>query len=60
MTGGILLAVGGVWVLSQVLAGNALGRLGISGQPSEPGTKKSVPNVASMSGSRSLMPNAVG
>jgi hypothetical protein len=32
MTGAILLGVVGVFVLTQVLGGNALGRLGITGQ----------------------------
>jgi hypothetical protein len=45
--GGILLTVAGVWVLSQVLGGNALGRLGITGAPTEPGTTHSVPNTIS-------------
>jgi hypothetical protein len=34
MTGGALLAIVGTWVLCQVLGGNALGRLGITGEPS--------------------------
>lgn len=62
MSGGVLLAVAGIWVLSQVLGGNALGRLGISGEASQPGTTKSttaVPNTASASGSRP-MPARVG
>lgn len=32
--GGIVLALAGVWVLCQVLGGNALERLGITGQSS--------------------------
>jgi len=36
MTGGVLLVIAGVWLLSQVLGGNALGRLGISGEPTKP------------------------
>lgn len=32
---GLVLIVAGAWILSQVLAGNALGRLGISGSPGE-------------------------
>jgi hypothetical protein len=34
--GGTLLAVVGVWVLCQVLGGNALGRLGITGDQASP------------------------
>lgn len=30
--GGVVLILGGVWVLCQVLGGNALGRLGIAGR----------------------------
>lgn len=30
--GGIVLAIAGVWVLCQVLGGNALNRLGVTGQ----------------------------
>jgi len=58
VTGGLLLVVGGIWVLSQVLGGNALGRLGISGQGTQPGTTKTAPNTATASGSRDLMPSA--
>lgn len=36
--GGVLLIVAGTWVLCQVWGGNALGRLGITGQATEPGT----------------------
>jgi hypothetical protein len=36
---GLLLVVIGGWVLAQVLAGNALGRLGVAGEPSTPGEK---------------------
>lgn len=43
MTPGILLTVAGVWLLSQVLAGNALGRLAITGEPTKPGTSSSGP-----------------
>lgn len=59
MTGGILLAVAGAWVLCQVLGGNALGRLGISGEPTTPGTggAKTAPATAKgPTGSRPLMP----
>lgn len=62
MSGGVLLALAGVWVLAQVLGGNALGRLGISGEASQPGTTKSAtaaPNTAWASGSRP-MPARVG
>lgn len=37
MWGGVLLIVAGVWITTQVLRGNALGRLGISGEPTTPG-----------------------
>lgn len=37
--GATLLIVAGVWILAQVLAGDALGRLGISGAPTKPGSK---------------------
>ncbi len=59
MSGGVLLAVAGIWVLAQVLGGNALGRLGISGEPTQPGTTKTAPNTATASGSRP-MPTPVG
>jgi len=36
VTGGVLLVLAGAWVGFQVLGGNALGRLGISGQSSAP------------------------
>lgn len=36
---GILLALAGVWIMCQVFGGNALGRLGIAGEPTEPGKK---------------------
>lgn len=39
MSGAALLIVAGTWVLVQVLGGNALGRLGIAGQPTTPGAK---------------------
>jgi hypothetical protein len=39
---GALLMLAGVWVLCQILGGDALGRLGISGAPPQPGTKKLV------------------
>jgi hypothetical protein len=45
--GGILLTIAGVWVLAQVLRGNALGRLGITGEPSATGTTHSEPNTKS-------------
>lgn len=37
MSAGIVLVVAGVWVLAQVFGGDALGRLGIAGQPTTPG-----------------------
>lgn len=37
MWGGVLLVTAGAWVLFQVLGGNALGRLGITGAPTEDG-----------------------
>lgn len=36
---GLLLIVAGTWVLTQVLAGKALGRLGVAGEPTTPGEK---------------------
>ena len=36
---GVVLVVAGVWFLAQVFKGNALGRLGIAGEPTEPGKK---------------------
>ena len=33
---GVLILLGGIWVISQVTVGNALGRLGIAGQPDVP------------------------
>jgi hypothetical protein len=35
VSAGLVLLVAGAWVLAQVLKGNALGRLGISGEPNE-------------------------
>lgn len=35
--GGVLLVVAGVWVLCQVLGGNALARLGVDGRQSDGG-----------------------
>jgi hypothetical protein len=44
-SGGVLLVIAGVWVLCQVLGGNALERLGvISGDTSSTSTKQ-FPNV---------------
>ncbi len=40
MTGGLLLGVIGSWVLCQVLGGNALGRLGITGDDGGAGLAK--------------------
>lgn len=37
MKGGLVLMIAGAWVVTQVLGGNALGRLGISGAPTTPG-----------------------
>lgn len=37
--GGTLLVLFGLWVLVQVGGGNALGRLGVSGTPTQPGSK---------------------
>ena len=39
VTSGLLLIVAGVWVVAQVLKGNALGRLGIAGDATTPGKK---------------------
>lgn len=40
MNGAALLILGGVWVLCQVFGGDALGRLGVSGAGTQPGTAK--------------------
>lgn len=37
MAGAILLAGAGAWLLTQLFAGGAIERLGISGQPTVPG-----------------------
>lgn len=37
-TGAVLLIVAGGWVLFQLFGGDALGRLGIAGAPTKPGT----------------------
>jgi hypothetical protein len=37
--GGLVLIIAGTWVLTQVLAGDALGRLGIAGAATVPGQK---------------------
>lgn len=39
MTSAILLIVAGVWILTQVFAGDGLGRLGLAGPPTVPGHK---------------------
>jgi hypothetical protein len=36
--GGLLLIGAGLWVLAQIFAGDALGRLGIAGAPTKPNT----------------------
>lgn len=33
--GGVLLIIAGIWVMTQVLGGKALDRLGLTGQPAE-------------------------
>lgn len=47
IAGGAVLIVAGFWIGAQVLAGNALGRLGISGAPTKagdtPGTTTQAP-----------------
>jgi hypothetical protein len=46
VAGGLVLIVVGGWVIAQVVAGNALGRLGISGAPTPakaPGTTTQAP-----------------
>jgi len=50
MTGGILLGAVGVWVLTQVLGGQALARLGISGQAPPTGPAPGTPNVLQVPG----------
>lgn len=58
MTGGVLLAVVGTWVLCQVLGGNALGRLGITGEPTTPAASSSTANP-STAVTRLPMPTAI-
>jgi hypothetical protein len=48
--GGPVLILVGVWVLAQVFAGHALGRLGIAGDPTNPGTADVPPGVTGGSG----------
>jgi hypothetical protein len=36
--GGLVLIIAGAWVLTQVLGGDALGRLGVTGNATQPGT----------------------
>lgn len=43
--GGVVLTLVGVWVLCQVLGGDALNRLGITGQATDSGTQQEFPNV---------------
>lgn len=44
--GGVLLALAGVWVLCQVLGGNALDRLGLVGRATADGAdEREFPNV---------------
>ncbi len=43
---GALLMVAGVWVLCQILGGDALGRLGITGQTTTPGQSSSAGSTA--------------
>lgn len=43
--GGVVLAIAGVWVLCQVLGGDALNRLGVTGQQTDSGDSKEFPNV---------------
>lgn len=59
MTGGVLLAVVGGWVLCQVLGGNALGRLGISGEPTTPAAASSSTANPSTAVTRLPMPVAI-
>lgn len=42
---GALLVLAGAWVLFQVLGGNALGRLGVTGGETKPGTTESGPKI---------------
>lgn len=43
--GGVVLVVAGVWVLCQVLGGDALKRLGIVGQTTDSGSSSEFPGV---------------
>lgn len=42
---GAVLIVAGVWALTQVLGGNALGRLGVTGAPTTTGGTTSTPST---------------
>lgn len=43
--GGVVLVLAGVWVLCQVLGGDALGRLGLTGKTSDTAPGSEFPNV---------------
>jgi hypothetical protein len=43
---GVVLAIAGLWVLTQLFGGDALGRLGITGAPTTPGQSGSAPSSA--------------
>lgn len=47
---GIVITIGGIWVLCQVFGGNALGRLGISGAPDKPKSKNSAGGGSGLDG----------
>jgi len=63
VSGGILLGVVGVWGLCQVLGGNALGRLGITGSsptPQASGPAVSGPTAPGLPGGVLVPPNVFG
>lgn len=50
MKGGLVLVLVGTFVLAQVFTGHALGRLGIAGDPTKPGSADVPPGVTGGSG----------
>lgn len=41
----MILVLAGAWILCQVLGGNALGRLGVTGATTKTGTNQSAPDI---------------
>lgn len=63
MWGGVLLIVAGTWVLTQVFAGDALGRLGVTGAATAPGTvspASSVPGLTDWLGQPQRSTDTIG